>query len=146
MTPLIATPEDADRLRAIAATWIGTPWIAQGTLKGTGASCTGLPYGILAEFGHTAPLPPSRLGFLKRDIFTACQDWLTFHREFYSPIEVADIAAGDVLLFDAGIGHMALALGEFEMVHSWATTGAHLSNFKEAKFNSRLRAAWRPIK
>jgi cell wall-associated NlpC family hydrolase len=146
MSPLIATSEDADRLRAIAATWIGTPWVSQGMVKGTGASCTGLPYAILAEFGHAAPVPPPRLSVLKRDIFSACDEWLTEQAAHFAPIETTEIVTGDVLLFDCGIGHMAIALGGFEIVHSWQNGGAHYSNFKEAKFNSRLRKAWRPIK
>jgi cell wall-associated NlpC family hydrolase len=145
MTPLVATPADADRLRALALAWRGTPWVAEGALRGTGASCTGLPYGILAEFGHQAPVPPSRLGIRKKDILETCRTWLAAHPDRYAPVSLAQIQPGDVLLFDCGIGHMAIALGGTEVLHSWQTTGAHVANFAEHRLASRLVGAWRPL-
>jgi cell wall-associated NlpC family hydrolase len=145
MKPLIATPDDAARLRTIAASWLGTPWVGGASIKGTGASCTGLPYGVLAEFGHAAPVPPARLDVLKRDIVSVCEQWLLTHPEHYLQVGRPEIAAGDVLLFDLGIGHMALCLGGTEMLHSWQSVGAHYANFAEARLSVRLLSAWRPI-
>lgn len=146
MKPLIETHEEAARLREIALSWIGTPWVADGAVKGTGASCSMLPYAVLAEFGHEAPLPPSRQGILKRDILPTMLTWLGEHTDCYGEIARAEIGCGDVLVFDFGIGHLALALGGTDMLHAWQTSGAHLSNFKDAKMASRLLRAWRPFK
>lgn len=145
MKALVATPEEASRLRALALGWCGTPWVAEGAIRGTGASCTGLPYGVLAEFGHDAPTPPSRLTIRKREILSTCREWLNAHPSRYAPVALEEIRAGDVLLFDCGIGHMAISLGGTEVLHSWQTTGAHIANFAEHRLASRLVAAWRPL-
>ena len=146
MTPLLITPEDAARLRSLAQAWEGTPWVAEGCIRGTGASCTGLPYGILAEFGHVAPALPTRIGLPKSEILPTCLAWLNSHPELYQPVaETAVIRAGDVLIFDLGIGHAALATGGTEMFHSWQSMGAHFGNFSDVKLAKRLRGAWRPI-
>lgn len=146
MTPLISTPEDAARLRLIAQSWVGTPWTADGAVKGTGASCSMLPYAVLTEFGHASPTPPSRRDVLKCEIMRVMETWMREKVAFFVPVEIPQITAGDVLLINCGIGHMALATGGTEILHSWQTTGAHFAQYTERTILKRLEKAWRPIR
>jgi cell wall-associated NlpC family hydrolase len=145
MKPLIQTPEDIARLRAIADSWVGTPWVADGAVKGTGVSCSMLPYAALAEYGHGAPLPPKRATITKREIFPLMERWVAEHPEFYVRVDQNDIRAGDVLIFYIGIGHMALAFGDGVFLHCWQTAGVHFSNLANGALSDRLKSVWRPI-
>ena len=145
MRPLIQTEADAARMRSIALSWIGTPWVADGAVKGTGVSCSTLPWSILHEFGHTAPPVPSRQNILKRDILATMQRFLNEHPEHYLPVELKDAAPGDILAIDAGIGHAALVLGGTQIIHCWQKGGVHRSTFSDQLFATRVVGVWRPI-
>jgi cell wall-associated NlpC family hydrolase len=145
MRPLIQTEADSVRLRTIALSWLGTPWTADGAVKGTGVSCSTLPWAILHEFGHAAPAVPSRRTILKRDILVAIQSFLNAHPEHYLAVEQKDAAPGDILLIYAGIGHAALVLGGCEMIHCWQKGGVHRSTFADQKFATRIVGVWRPV-
>lgn len=143
--PLIESTASAARLREIAAGWAGTPWVAEGCIRGTGASCTGLPYGILREFGMEIPQPRSRIGLAKSEVLPACRAFLDSHPDLFAPVSCGVTRAGDVLLYDCGIGHLALCTGPDEIIHSWQHTGAHFGTTAEARLASRLRGVWRPL-
>jgi cell wall-associated NlpC family hydrolase len=147
MIPVISTAADAIALRAEAMSWFGTPWVGNGVpMKGTGASCGGLPFAILQKFGHEGPEPFDRADVSKSESLERIAHVLDDHPAFFYPINLTGISAGDVLLFYAGIGHIGLALDANEMVHSWQKGGVHVASFREKQLLKRLRRAWRPIK
>ena len=147
MRPLINTPEDIARLMAIAQSWVGTSYVADGASKGVGSSCSMLPYAILTEFGFLTAHPPGRNQMPKKEILPlmvadlASREGISFQRI----AAVASIECGDVLVFDAGIGHMVLALSKRTGIHSWQNVGAHMVVFDNKPFINRIVGIWRPV-
>jgi cell wall-associated NlpC family hydrolase len=145
MKPFVSTPEQADAIRSLANQWLGTPYAADGAVKGSGVSCHMLPSIILVEAGFAHPTPPRRGRMLRCELLPAMLAWLQAHKEtHFTPIVGTPAQAGDVLLFDAGTGHLALALDEHNVIHSWQRQGAHVSNFRIPTLLSRLKGIWRP--
>lgn len=143
MKPLIASPEDAARLCLEARAWIDTPYVPDGAIKGAGASCSSLPWAILRDFGHNAPEIPRRLGLAKVELLPTMKSWLAAHPEFYRPVPFEERQPGDVVLVDAGIGHLLLMVDRDEVVHSWQTRGVHASHV--ATVSNRIVGVWRPV-
>jgi cell wall-associated NlpC family hydrolase len=148
MKPLIETPEELAALLAEADSWVGTRYAGDGAVKGTGASCAMLPWSILHNVGHRAPLPPSRAGLFKRDLMPAMETWLDGNPEHFLPIpECGDaVLPGDVLFFNAGTGHLALALSFTEIIHSYQSSGVTKTTRTNKKISDRLIGVWRPLK
>mgnify|MGYP001232473593 CR=1 FL=1 len=141
-TPFIATA-DLARLRTAAEAWVGTPYAADGCVKGAGCSCQLLPSAVLHELGHTHPPAPARGTLRKVELLPAMRAWLEAHPEHFAPVALDAIAPGDVLLINAGTGHLALALERGDMLHVWQHTGAHIS--ARANIVTRIVGAWRPV-
>lgn len=99
----------ADRVVEAARGWIGTPYVHQGAGRG-GTDCLGLLRGLWRELRGVEPGPvpaytpdwaePGR----QEVLLTAARVWLV-----EKPL--ADVAAGDVLLFRMRAGHIAKHLG-----------------------------------
>lgn len=152
MRPFISTPEDEARIKAIAETWIGTHYIPDGAVRGTGCSCSMLPYVILKEMGFDVPFPPVRGAMLKAQILPTMMDWIAAHEGTHFerlPLKdgekLVDVRVGDVLLFDTGIGHLALSLGGTAIIHSWIREGVHYTQIGGDAYEKRLIAVWRPV-
>jgi cell wall-associated NlpC family hydrolase len=141
MKNLIETPEDEARVIAIARSWDKTPYIGDGAVKGFGCSCSSLPAAVLAEFGHLAPAIPKRGLMPKVQLLPTMRAWLEGHPEFYQ--QVNKPKPGDVLLCDAGIGHMAIVVDKGEVMHSNQNAGVHADQFSYLK--TRLVGIWRPV-
>jgi cell wall-associated NlpC family hydrolase len=144
MSNAVETERDIARLCQIAESWSGTPWCSDGAVKRTGVSCSRLPHAILREYGMTLPEVTPRRTVRKSEILAACEEWLDGSPDFCS-IELSEIRSGDVMLFDVGIGHMALSLGGQQIVQAWQTTGVHIT-YLDPRLAKRLKRAWRPIK
>jgi hypothetical protein len=147
MKPFVSVPEQADTIRSIANTWIGTPYAADGAAKGSGVSCHMLPSMILTEAGFIHPTPPRRGRMLRCELLPTMRSWLLAHEQtHFAPVPAHESAlAGDVLLFDAGTGHLALALDASTVIHSWQRQGAHVSNFRIPALVRHLKGIWRPV-
>jgi len=104
---MMATP---DRVVAVARSWIGTPYVHQGSVHGVGADCLGLLRGVWRTVIGAEPEPmpaytedwaePSRQEVLR----AAAVRWLC-EKPLMSE------AAGDVLLFRMRDGSIAKHLG-----------------------------------
>jgi cell wall-associated NlpC family hydrolase len=147
MHPFINSPEEAAALVAEAKSWVGTPYAADGAVKGTGVSCSMLPYAILADCGLVLPPPPRRGTMLKIETLPAMLGFMLAHtgNHFEAVDGLGAIRAGDVALFDAGMGHMTLAIDTANMIHSWQHRGAHISTIAGAPVLKHLKGIWRPI-
>lgn len=147
MKPFVSIHEQADLIRSIANTWLGTPYAADGASKGSGVSCHMLPSAILAEAGFVHPTPPRRGRMLRCELLPTMLAWLMAHEgtHFAQVPANAPVQAGDVLLFDAGTGHLAVALDGNNVIHSWQRQGAHVSSFRAPGMLKRLKGIWRPI-
>jgi cell wall-associated NlpC family hydrolase len=147
MIPFVSTPEDAARVKAAAESWRGTPYIGDGAVKGTGCSCSMLPYEIMREAGFTVPTPPARGRLFRCQIMDAMIEWLTSHEGTHfrklGPDE--EHAIGDVMLFNAGMGHLALNVGGGNVIHSLQNQGARIETYRSKGVVGRLVGVWRPI-
>lgn len=143
MTPLIQTPEDMAKLRAIAETWVGTPYAPDGAVKGAGASCHLVPAEILREFGMALPPIPRRTGMTKREIGPTMAAWLDSHPAIFSRVDSPH--PGDLILTEIPFGHLALLLDRGEIVHAWQREGTHVAAYEPAKLTDRVRGYWRPL-
>ena len=103
-----------------ARSWIGTPYRHQASLKNVGCDCLGLLRGVWrGVMGAEPELPPP----YSPDWAEAGADTLvTAARKHLVEIELAQVAAGDVLLFrwreTMPAKHCAIATSRDTMVHA----------------------------
>ena len=106
---------------AEARRWIGTPYRHQASLKGVGCDCLGLVRGVWRAVVGAEPehAPPYRPDWAEATRFESLAAAASRH---FSPVAVADIAAGDVLLFRWRAGfvakHAAIVTASDRMVHA----------------------------
>jgi NlpC/P60 family putative phage cell wall peptidase len=82
---------------ALARSWIGTPYVHQGSVKGAGCDCLGLLRGVWRELhGDEAEDIPPYLPDFDASGGETLRDGLARH---LSSIALADIGPGDVVLF-----------------------------------------------
>jgi NlpC/P60 family putative phage cell wall peptidase len=124
---------------ALARTWIGTPYLHQGSCRGAGADCLGLVRGIWREVrGHEPEqVPPytadwSELGGEERLLLAA--------RRHLEPVPLMMALPGDVLVLrmsDAGLAkHLGIlatdAQGFRTLIHAYSGRGVVESPLTQA--------------
>lgn len=90
--------ETAERIVSIARSWIGTPYVHQGSLKGVGCDCLGLLRGIWRELYGEEPeeIPPYSLDWAEA---TGAETLYTAVARHAREIGTERIAPGDIALF-----------------------------------------------
>jgi NlpC/P60 family putative phage cell wall peptidase len=133
-----ADPQD---VMATARSWLGTPWIHQGRLKGVGVDCGGLIIGVGKELG-LLDFDTSAYGRIPdgQRLRALCDEHLTAK-------PVADIVPGDVLLmrFTRHPQHLAIAgdRGDpFSLIHAYADAGRCVEHGADQKWRRRIVAAY----
>jgi cell wall-associated NlpC family hydrolase len=153
VTPVFSTPERVAVLLRVAAEWAGTRYVPDGAIKGSGVSCAMLPYVIITEavaalgIDFDFPAPPKRGQMKKCELLPAMVEWLTAREgtHFERLVWHGDAAAGDLILFDAGIGHAALCVGPGKIIHSWQAQGAHFTTYRVPRLAERIVGVWSPV-
>lgn len=89
---------DPQALIDAARGWIGTPYVHQASLKGSGCDCLGLLRGVWREVLGAEPEkpPPYSRDWAEAKGEETLRDALARN---LSPVALADLAAGDVVLF-----------------------------------------------
>jgi NlpC/P60 family putative phage cell wall peptidase len=111
----------AERVVAIARSWIGTPYIHQASLKGVGCDCLGLLRGVWRELYGTEPElpPPYSADWAEASGHETMAEAAARHMH---AIDASDFTAGDVILFRWREGlpakHCAIATSGETMVHA----------------------------
>jgi NlpC/P60 family putative phage cell wall peptidase len=111
----------AQRIVAAARGWIGTPYLHQASLKGIGCDCLGLLRGVWREVMGAEPEtpPPYTPDWAEASGRETLMEAAT---RALSPVAVADVQAGDVVLFRWREGlpakHCAIASGPATMIHA----------------------------
>ncbi|MDB5578220.1 MAG: putative phage cell wall peptidase NlpC/P60 [Bradyrhizobium sp.] len=106
---------------AEARQWIGTRYMHQASLKGVGCDCLGLVRGVWRNCVGDEPetAPPYAPDWAEASGEEALAQAALRHLQ---PIAIADIGAGDILLFRWRDGfvakHAAFATGEATMIHA----------------------------
>lgn len=112
------------RVVALAEGWIGTPYRHQGATKGVACDCIGLIHGVWRElYGQEPPLavPPYAPDWAER----AGEERLLEAASllFGPPVPVAEMQAGDVLLFRWQVGcaakHAGILADETSFIHAY---------------------------
>ncbi|MCA0994547.1 NlpC/P60 family protein [Alloyangia pacifica] len=125
---------------AVARSWIGTPYLHQGSRRGAGCDCLGLLRGVWRELLGPEPEPVPRYSM----------DWsepqgeealLQAALRHLHPKTLGDESPGDVLLFRMRAGSVAKHLGlqartgaEASFIHAYSGHGV---------IESALSAPWR---
>jgi cell wall-associated NlpC family hydrolase len=147
MTAYFSTPERIARLEAVTASWLGTRYVQSGAIKGHGASCHRLAGAVLAEAGMPLPEIPERGVTHLREYREAMRTWLDGHPEHFAPVALEALQPGDVLLCDAGVGHIGLYLGDpgARALQVLRNAPAHIVSLNDPAMRRRVLAAYRPL-
>jgi NlpC/P60 family putative phage cell wall peptidase len=111
----------AERVVAVARSWIGTPYIHQASLKSVGCDCLGLLRGVWRELHGSEPElpPPYSADWAEASGREVMAEAAARHMQ---AIEVANFTAGDVILFRWREGspakHCAIATSNQTMIHA----------------------------
>lgn len=106
---------------AEAASWAGTPNIWQAAVKGRGADCRGIIYGVARNLG----LPEAQDPWLARPVYRtsfAADDLLAGLEKYLIRVDTPE--PGDVIAIrirpeDAGPRHLAILLEDGKIIHSY---------------------------
>lgn len=148
MKPFFQDPARQQLLLNEATTWVGTPFLQNGTLKQVGVSCHYLVTEILfacgiprvevpqgsARWGSTEnPYSPLDEGFSQAD---GCSQ---------VGLDLDQLMPGDVLGFRIGnkIHHVGLVVDPGNFIHCLKHLGAQITIIQDDKFTSRLEKVWR---
>ncbi|WCJ63247.1 MULTISPECIES: NlpC/P60 family protein [Agrobacterium] len=115
--------DTAERVLAMAESWIGTPYRHQASLLGVGCDCLGLIRGIWRGlYGHAPELPPpyapdwAERGGEDRLMAAA-------KRHFLTVPDMGEAQPGDLLLFrwraDAAAKHLGILAGPEHFIHAY---------------------------
>jgi NlpC/P60 family putative phage cell wall peptidase len=113
----------AERVVHLAEQWIGTPYRHQGAVLGVGCDCIGLIRGVWRTLYGAEPevVPPYAADWAER----GGDDRLLAAglRLFGSPVSVAEMRPGDVLLFrwrpDCAAKHAGIFCGADRFIHAY---------------------------
>lgn len=139
---------DKDLLYDKAFSYLGTPHVNGGNIRGAGVDCCTLITGIYRDAGiididFERDYPVD--WFCRRD----CKELILPHLERHFE-RVQDLKVGDVISFSWGrskYAHLALYLGDNTVIHSVAGEGVELTDLENPYFyysrGTRATAVWR---
>ena len=156
MIPFFNTPERLEQLKAVAQSWIGTPFVPNAAVKGAGVSCQKLVGSILIECGHLPAgfkLPDEPMGWANAHADSLIVKHMEANPTLFSPVPLpAYLTAqpGDVLgiRFGGCIHHCGIVVAaEGKFIHCVRNraAGVQYSHLGEAVFMRMVKAVWRPV-
>ena len=141
-------------LQLKAAAWVGTPFMPNAAVRGSGVSCQKLvgsiyiETGLLSE-GFTIPEGPMDWGHANTEsLITNFMDKM----ECFQSIETKDsyqVMVGDMLGFKLGgcVHHCGIVVTkEGRFIHCLRNIGVTVSNLRDASYLKRTERIWRPIR
>lgn len=152
--PYFSVPARADRLRAAALRWVGTPCRHRCAKPGRrgGVDCICLAGAVMAEVGYIEHFDPAGLPLYSLD-------WSSHNREdvltpalhaflggAYAVIDdPAALQVGDVVIFRVGHvpHHLGIMLGPDELLHAVRPIGATVVERGHFLFKRNFHQAWR---
>jgi len=149
-----STPERIAQLQAVAARWLGTPFMANVAVRGTGVSCQKLVCRLYVETGVWPPdfdVPEGPMDWSHARTRSLIAQFMDSRPEFLQ-IDNPQSAIGnpgDMLGFKIGgcVHHCGIVLdaasGRF--IHCLRHHGVLISTLKDASYLSRIGNIWRPM-
>lgn len=136
-------------LREIAESYVGTPHVNACDIKGVGLDCCTLPAKVLGEtygINFVINLNYPADWYCRR----GCEEILLPYLRMYCD-QIRELEEGAILSYEwarAKYAHLALYLGEGEVIHSNADTGVEITSVNSSCFlhpsgKSRLTGIWR---
>lgn len=137
-------------LDASAASWIGTPFGQNGSIKGAGGgvSCQKLAASLFFEAGFLKALnvPAAPMNWAQHNRESIIVPFMDAHPSF-SPVPMGEpIIPGDVLGFRIGfcVHHMGVVVTQKRFVHVWRHAGVLYSLLHDPNYSKRIEKVWRP--
>jgi NlpC/P60 family putative phage cell wall peptidase len=125
---------------AAARGWIGTPYRHQASVKGAGADCLGLLRGVWREVMGPEPEAPPPYSPDWAETSGRGEAMAEAARRHMTEIAIAEVGAGDVLLFrmrrQGPAKHAAIVSGTDRMIHAWsghAVVETHIGRWWRAR-------------
>ena len=133
----------------LAKTYIGTPHVNGGRIKGAGLDCSTLPAEFFQELGHTEfAIEPGYSGdwFCKKNCEEILLPYLQKHCDMVDSLE-----PGDVISYRWGraqYAHFAVYLGDDKVLHCQARNGVEITEISSPYFFdkhgvTRITGYWR---
>lgn len=141
------TGERIDRLRAVAQSWLGTPFFANSCEKGRGVSCQKLVAAIYRECGFCDVQVPevsmSHARFARADD-SLVEKFMATQPQF---VLAEQPLAGDLLGFRIGrvCHHLGIALDGGQFIHAYPRIGTTVIGIGDPFWKNRLMKVWRPV-
>jgi NlpC/P60 family putative phage cell wall peptidase len=132
-----------------ARTYVGTPYLHQGRLKGMAMDCVGLPLMVAQELGLKDTLGVPFLGsdnanYSSQPLDQAVQDE-AIRRMVRKPVEA--LTDGDVITLrvptiPCHVAIVSTVNGTLGMIHAYAPSGKVVEHIMDAKWKKRISAAF----
>lgn len=152
MKPYFESVERVARLKAVAGSWVGTPFAAHACVRGAGVDCIHFVAEVLRECGQLPgyEFPAYRLDGGEHLQESQVTGWLRAHPLFIE-VDVKDPRMpGDVLEFriGAGVSHHVGLMGDVITQRIWSSlggSGLQVRVLRDGTWGRRLVRAWRPM-
>lgn len=124
----MSAPSESHTIVDAARAWIGTPYYHQASLRGIGTDCLGLVRGLWRDYygSDAEAAPPYSRDWAEASVRETMLEAAARH---LLPVDAADLAPGDVLIFRLRPGvvakHAAIVATAETMIH--AMEGAAVS-------------------
>ena len=149
MTPVFQSAERQAALLAEARSWLGTPFVPRGNLKGAGVDCVHLPAEIYRALGVLPgyAFPDYQLDSGSHAAESLVTGWLDGRPDFLPLAPVEACLAGDLLAFRIGkvVHHVGLLLQGSRFIHCLRHRGVLESDLRDPTYAKRLVRVYRPL-
>lgn len=129
-----------------AASWIGTPFLAHGTIKGAGVDCVHLAAGIYQATGILKDFRPPAYD-VAEGIHIENSKVLDYIRgRGWPEVAVQDIQPGDLLTFRMGrsVHHVGVVINSRQFIHARPDRGVRYGSITDPTWAKRLVHVFRP--
>jgi hypothetical protein len=150
MNAYFSNPENLARLAAVAAGWIGTPFMPNAAVRGAGVSCQKLVGALYVESGFIPAgfqIPEGPMDWSHAQKESLIVKFMDEHADKFTA--AASWQPGDMIGFKIGgcLHHAGVVLdADGKMIHCLRNTGTIYSNLRDATYLSRIEKIWRPVK
>ena len=104
------TDEQRSAIVTEAKTWIKTPYAGHSHVKGCGADCGQLLYGIFRNVGLLPEVELPKDYSLQVAQHRASTEYIDFVDQFFRPIEEAEALPGDLVVYKLGLAYAHAAV------------------------------------
>ncbi|MDB6024150.1 MAG: hypothetical protein JWM68_373 [Verrucomicrobiales bacterium] len=151
MKPFFDNEERRKLLFSVVKSWIGTPFIAHGRIKGAGADCVNSNAEIYLECGlyERYDFPNYTIDGGNHAATSKIIEWLDASEHFENLADVSSFQTGDMICFRIGESekpawHCGIFVSGKNFVHCVKRYGVQLSHIEDPSFANRI-AIYRPI-